>query len=220
MSNSDSLLSTQPAAPVSLRWGIALVLAVWFVLIVALAAAGVFITPLGAPPLPVALAATVPLALFFAGLGLSRPFRDFVAAIDLSLILGVQAWRFGGFAFVVLYVYDLLPGGFALPAGLGDMAIAATAPLILLAVVREPRFVAGKTFAAWNALGILDLVVAVGSGALSATFATGAVGEISMLPMGRFPLVVIPAYFVPILIMLHVAALMPARRAAAALGAS
>lgn len=220
MSNSVSLLSAQPAAPVGLRWAVALVLAAWFVLIVALGAAGAFVTPLGSPPLPIALGATVPLALFFAGLGLSRPFRDFVAAIDLRLILGVQAWRFAGFTFLVLYAYDLLPGAFALPAGLGDIAIAATAPLVLFAVVQQPRFVAGRIFAVWNALGILDLVVAVGSGALSATFASGAVGEITMLPMGRLPLVIVPAYFVPIFIMLHVAALMQARRAAAKRGAS
>jgi len=41
---------------------------------------------------------------------------------DLRFITATQAWRFGGFAFLVLDTYRVLP---AWPAGLGDMAIGA-----------------------------------------------------------------------------------------------
>lgn len=217
MSNTASLLSVQPAVPVGTRWVVTLVLAGWFALVILFGAAGSFVTPPGTPPLPIALGAGVPLALFFAGLGLSRAFRDFVAAIDVRLMLGVQAWRFAGLGFLALYTYDLLPGGFALPAGLGDIAIGVTAPWVLLAVVRQPRFIAGRTFVVWNALGMLDLVVAVGTGTLISVLAGGGGGEVSMIPMAQLPLLLVPVYFVPILLMLHVAALMQARRAAAEL---
>lgn len=215
MSNSVSLVSAQPAVPVGLRWIIAVVLAVWFALVVVLGATGAFVTPPGTPPLPIALGVIVPLAVFFLGLGVSPAFREFVAAIDVRLTLGVQAWRFAGLGFLALATYDFLPGGFALPAGLGDIAIAATAPWLLFAVLRQPRFIAGRTFAVWNALGILDLVVAVGTGTLISVFASGAAGEVTMTPMAQLPLVLIPTYFVPIFVMLHVAALMQARRVAA-----
>jgi len=66
----------------------------------------------------------------------------------------------------------------------------------------------------WNALGILDLIVAVGTGALSSALATGVAGEITTGPMTQLPLVLIPAFLVPIFFMLHAASLMQARRVA------
>ena len=75
-----------------------------------------------------------------------RPFRDFVLAADLRLMTGIQAGRFAGLGFLALYANGVLPGSFALPAGLGDMAIGVTAPWVLLALIRRPGFAAGKTF--------------------------------------------------------------------------
>ena len=217
MSNSVSLPSFQPAAPIGLRWTVVFVLALWFALVVALGGTSAFVRPPGTPPIPIALGFAVPLVVFFVGLGVSRAFREFVSALDVPVMLAVQAWRFAGLGFLALYTYDLLPGGFALPAGLGDMAIAATAPWVLFAVIRRSQFIGSRTFVVWNALGILDLVYAVGVGALTSTLATGAAGEVAMTPMAQLPLVLIPAFFVPILIMLHVSALIQARRVAAEL---
>jgi hypothetical protein len=64
----------------------------------------------------------------------------------------------------------------------------------------------------WNVLGILDLIVAVSIGTLSATLATGAPGEISTAPMSTLPLLMIPAFLVPLFLMLHTAALMQSRQ--------
>ena len=80
-----------------------------------------------------------PSALFFALLRLSQSFRAFVLSLDLRLIAGMQAWRWAGLGFLSLYAHNVLPAVFALPAGLGDMAIGATAPWIILKLVREPR---------------------------------------------------------------------------------
>ena len=80
--------------------------------------------------------------------------------------------------------------------------------------MRRPGFAASKTFVLWNVLGILDLVVAVGIGARSSALATGAAGEISTAPMALLPLVLIPAYSVPIFLMLHATALLQSRQLA------
>ena len=119
-----------------------------------------------------------------------------------------------GLGFIALYAYGVLPGVFAWPAGLGDIAIGVTAPWIAAALIRHPAFAASRVFAIWNGLGLLDLVVAVSTGAYASLSATGAVGEITTRPMAELPLVLIPAYFVPIFIMLHIVALAQARRAA------
>src|SRR5262249_36598097 len=154
---------------------------------------------------------TVPLIVFFAALWLSAAFRKFVTGADLRLLTAIQAWRWAGLSFIGLYVYGVLPGRFAWPAGLGDMAIGLTAPWFTLALVRRPGFAASRRFVIWNLLGILDLVAAVGIAALLATQATGAVGEASVTQMAQLPLLLVPAYLVPVFIMLHLSALLQAR---------
>jgi hypothetical protein len=153
-----------------------------------------------------------PLVLFFASLRLSRSFREFVLSLDLRLIAGMQAWRWAGLGFLSLYAHKVLPAVFALPAGLGDMAIGVTAPWMILALIRQPGFAASGTFIRWNILGILDLVIAISIGTVSTFFATGAPGEISTAPMATLPLLLIPAFLVPLFLMLHTAALMQSRQ--------
>jgi hypothetical protein len=188
-----------------------LVLAVWLALIVTLAANRALTVPPGTPPYPIAIAVLAPFAVFFTAFWLSAGFRSFVSAVDLPLITAVQAWRWAGFAFLTLWAYEVLPGAFAWPAALGDMAIAVTAPWVALTLVRRPAFATSPLFVAWNVFGILDHVVAVSDAAISASLVTGAPGEISVAPMSLLPLALIPALFVPFFDMLHVVALLRAR---------
>lgn len=192
----------------------AAVLAAWFALVVYLGARGAFVTPPGSPPLPILLGVMTPILVFLAAYRMSRSFRDLVLAADLRLLLGIQAWRFAGLGFIALYAHGVLPGLFAWPAGLGDIAIGVTAPWLLVALIRQPGFAASRTFAVWNVLGILDLVVAVGTGVLASGLVGALAGEVTTSPMAQLPLVLVPAYFVPIFVMLHVAALVQARRLA------
>jgi hypothetical protein len=150
--------------------------------------------------------------LFFAWLRLSQSFRDFIFSLDLRLIAAMQAWRWAGLGFLFLYAYKVLPGVFALTAGLGDMAIGLTAPWIILGLVRQPGFAASAGFIRWNWLGILDLTVAVSIGTLSGILATGAPGEITTAPMQTLPLLLVPAFLVPLFLMLHTTALMQSRQ--------
>ncbi|MBI3430676.1 MAG: hypothetical protein HY018_00485 [Hydrogenophilales bacterium] len=158
-----------------------------------------------------------PIIAFLALFRMSRAFRDFVLAIDLPLATAIQAWRFAGFGFLALFTYGVLPGTFAWPAGVGDMAIGLTAPWVALALMRRPSFIGSKLFVAWNLFGILDLVVAVSTGALNSILATGVPGEVTTGPMAQLPLVLIPAYLVPLFLMLHLAALFQARHTAASI---
>jgi hypothetical protein len=203
---------SQPIGSSSIRLSITLALAVWFVLVVSLGGLGAFVSPPRTPPIAIAIAVGAPLLLFFAWLRLSQAFRHFVLSLDLHLIAGMQAWRWAGLGFLSLYAHDVLPAMFALPAGLGDMAVGFAAPWMILGLVHRRGFAASPAFIRWNVLGILDLVVAVSLGALGATLSTGIPGEISTAPMARLPLLLIPAFLVPLFFMLHTAALMQSRQ--------
>jgi hypothetical protein len=172
----------------------------------------VFVAPRGAPPLALLIGLLAPLSLFLLGYWTVRPLREFILSADLRLIVGIQAWRCAGFGFLALYTYGVLPGIFAWPAGLGDMAIGVTAPLVLARLLRQPNFAASKSFVAWNLSGILDLTVAVSIGALVPLLAPNVYGAVTTAPMTQLPLVLIPTYLVPTFLMLHLTALFWARR--------
>lgn len=218
MSNTILSHSHEVQSPVlsSTRLSVALGLAAWFALVLVLAAGEVFVTRAATPPVVLLIAVTAPIIVFVAGLWVSRAFREFVLAADLRLMTAIQAWRIGGFSFLALYTYGILPGYFAWPAGIGDMAIGVTAPWIVVALMRRRSFAASNGFVAWNVFGILDLVVAVSMGAFGPLFfAADVVEPGATAAMAYLPLVLIPAFFVPVFIILHLAALSQARRFAA-----
>ena len=157
-----------------MRTFVSVALAVWLAIVVVVAAVGGFVSSPGAIPLRIVGGVTVPLIVFFALLSMSPAFRGLVRTCDLPLVTAIQAWRFAGFGFLALTAHGVLPGTFSWPAGLGDMAIGITAPWVAVALVRRPSFAASRLFVVWNLLGILDLVVAVSTGALSSILAKGA----------------------------------------------
>ena len=198
----------------NVRSVVAVAMALWFGLVFLLGARGAFVGSADSPPLPIFFGVAIPLAVFFAAYFGWSAFRAFVLGVDLRLAAAMQAWRWAGFGFLALYAHRVLPGLFAFPAGLGDMAIGVTAPWIVLGLIRDPLFATSRRYVVWNILGITDLVVAVTMGTLSSGFLHGLTGNVTTGPMAQLPLVLIPAYFVPFFIMLHVTALSQARRLA------
>jgi hypothetical protein len=198
----------------SVRAIVLIALGLWLGLVFLLGVQGAFVGSPGSPPLPIFLGFAVPLVVFFTAYFGSGAFRVFVLGADLRLLAAVQAWRWAGFNFLSLYAHGILPGLFAFPAGLGDMAIGVTAPWIVLGLIRRPSFATSRRFMIWNILGITDLVVAVSMGAICSGFIHGLTGNVTSGPMAQLPLVIIPAYFVPIFIMLHFTALAQARQLA------
>jgi hypothetical protein len=195
------------------KFTVAVTLILWMGLIFVLGAKGTFDTPAAALPPPLLLGVTGPILIFLGLFWTAGSFRDFVLAADLRLVTGVQAWRFLGFGFLALYAHGLLPGLFAWPAGLGDMAIAMTAPWVVVALVQRPAFAASKGFVTWHLLGLLDFAVALGTGVLASSAALGLGGAVTTDPLGRLPLVLVPCYLVPLFTMLHLTAILQARRA-------
>jgi len=197
---------------IGLSGSVAALFAAWLALVLVLGARGAFVAPPGAPPLGLLIGLLAPLSVFLVGYRTIRPLREFVLSADLRLIVGIQAWRWAGFGFLALYTYGVLPGIFAWPAGLGDMAIGVTAPLVLATLLRRPDFAASKSFVAWNLSGILDLTVAVSIGALIPLLAPNSYGAVTTAPMTQLPLVLVPTFLVPTFLMLHLTALFQARR--------
>ena len=195
------------------RSAVAVAAPIWLAAVLVLGAAGVFVRPAQEPPIPVLLGVIIPFAAFLTALVAWPAFRLTMLSSDPRVLTAMQAWRAAGLVFLALYAEGILPGLFAWPAGLGDMAIGVTAPWVVAALLRNPDFVGSRTFVLWNLFGVLDLFVAVTTGALSSWFAGTGAGTITTAPMARLPLVLIPAFFVPLLLMIHVVALLQARQA-------
>jgi len=186
--------------------------AAWLALVLFLGARGAFVTAGDGPPLGLLIGLVVPLSIFLVGYLAIAPVREFILSVDPRVIVGIQAWRWAGFGFINLYFYKVLPGIFAWPAGLGDMAIGVTAPLMLSALLRRPDFAASKRFVAWNISGILDFAVALTIGAVVPQIAPKLFAAVPMAPMTQLPLILIPAFLVPTFLMLHLTMLFQARR--------
>ncbi|HYN15979.1 MAG TPA: hypothetical protein VES66_09355 [Terriglobales bacterium] len=192
---------------------VGVILALWLAASITASALGVFASESKHSfhaPLPLGLAVLIPLAVFFAWLAVSREFRQFALAVDVRTLTTIQAWRLGGFVFLVLYAHGILPGAFALPAGWGDMVIGATAPLAARYLTRESGRRTG--FIAWQVLGVLDLVMAVSLGVLNSApvrmFGQGVTTE----AMSTLPLSVIPTFAVPLLMIFHLISIAQAWR--------
>jgi hypothetical protein len=152
---------------------------------------------------------TVPLALMALALWRSPALRRAVVGIPLATLVGVHAWRVVGAVFVILYAMGRLPGHFALPAGWGDVAVGLTAPALALALARGVP--GGRAVAiAWTALGLLDLVVAVGMGTgfLAPLLAPGLGSRVPpAAAMAAFPMILVPTFAVPMSVGFHLLAL-------------
>ncbi len=200
--------------PSSVGAVITVALALWLGVVFLIGIHGAFAGPPGSPPLPIFFGVAIPLLVFFVAYYGWSAFRAFVLDADLRLVAAMQAWRWAGLGFLSLYAHGVLPALFAFPAGLGDMAVGVAAPWIVLGLIRQPSFATSRRFVIWNILGIVDLVVAVSTGAICSGFIPGLTGNVTSAPMAQLPLLLIPAYLVPLFIMLHFTALSQARRLA------
>jgi hypothetical protein len=182
------------------------IIAAWFVFALSASAAHVFKQSSAAPPIALGLSVLIPVVVFWIWFRTSAGFRDFALSLDPRVLTIVQSWRIAGFAFVVLYVYGILPGVFANPAGWGDIAIGLTAPWVAMKLA-EPGH--RKGFIVWNALGILDLVVAVTTGTTSRLVHPHGLAADAMTVL---PLSIVPTFLVPLFLILHIIVIAQARR--------
>jgi hypothetical protein len=192
----SSGLPTGYAAPLAVS------LVAWLIVTVALASAGVYQPRPGQLPatLIVLLVAVVGIGIglrLLPGLGgvLRRPAAQ-------PALIGLQVWRIEGLALLVLWAQGSLPAVFALPAGMGDVAIGLSALVLARHTERHGLLVA------WNVMGLVILVTAV---TLVVTASPGALHVFDptppVSPMTAFPLAIIPTFLIPISNALHITSL-------------
>ncbi|MCO1654480.1 hypothetical protein [Pseudonocardia humida] len=181
----------------------------WVVVSGMLGAAGVYRQDASAvrPWLVVAFAGVLGAALLAARLPVVA--RALAVPHAPALLVAPQALRVVGGVFLLVMAVGELPPVFALPAGIGDVAVGVAAVF----VARRLRAGTAGRGAVWfNRLGILDLVVALTIGTVAGLLGA----EPSTAPVGLLPLVLIPTAAVPLALALHVLALARLRDDAAA----
>ncbi len=174
----------------------------WLVAASAAGVSGLVNTP-GQPPFLLIAFVGVPILSGVAAYALSPAFRAWTGRLSLTWIVGLHLWRFVGLGFVLGWVFGKLPGGFAIPEGLGDV-IAAAGALALLPGLR--RGTASRTWLlVWNTFGLVDLVSAIIVGLLYSNGALGVLsrGGVTTERMVLFPVSLIPTFLVPLFILLH-----------------
>jgi hypothetical protein len=185
-----------------LRAGLAFGL--WFLVVVALGATNALGSKNVGPP-GLAAAVMMPvLVLCYTYFAVPSVRTAFLAA-PLWLLIAVNFLRALGVSFIILYAENRLPAPFAPSAGWGDVFTGAAAIPLAWIVLRYGAQ-AKNLILAWNVIGLLDLVFAVGFGATSAPgpiqiFAGPPTTQI----MTTLPWLIIPAFLVPIFVSLHIA---------------
>ncbi|MCX5233368.1 hypothetical protein [Streptomyces sp. NBC_00233] len=187
------------------RIAIGLFLGVWLALAIALSGTDFFL-PDTSRTVPTIATTGIPLVLGAIALFSIPAVWRVLSAIPLSTLIGVQVYRALGLVFVLLWATGWLPPAFALPAGLGDVAVGIAAPWVAHRV-RTGAPNAALIARLWILAGVLDLVLSITLGMLTSP------GPLNLLAKGApnemitsFPLVLIPAFAVPLFLLLHLVA--------------
>jgi hypothetical protein len=199
-----TVLSIGFGATVATRIRIAVGLGIWFVVVVILAAtrALYYERGLGAPGLGLAVA--VPIVTLCAVVARVPSLRQAFYRVPLWLPIGAHTVRVLGVSFVVLYAAGRLPAPFAPAAGWGDIFVGATAPLVAWLAYRRGAN-ARWTVWVWNAIGMADLIAAVGLGVTSSPGPLRLIfAEPSSAIMATLPWLLIPGFLVPLLFAVHI----------------
>jgi len=187
--------------------GVATAIVGWLAADVGLAAAGAFATNHSTLVPVIAFGIAVPIAVGVWMLSRVSAVSDAAGRLSLPWIVGVQTYRVVGAVFLVAWALGLMPAVFALPAGIGDVAIGLAAPFVASRIGRDPSQ-ARRAAVAWNVAGIADLVLAVTLGFLSSPsrFQQLALSQANT-HITRMPFVLVPVFAVPLSVLLHVVAL-------------
>jgi hypothetical protein len=173
-----------------------LILASWSGVVLTAIAAGVFAGGASLRLLPAAQA--IPIAAVAIGYRAWPRFRSYLLTLDLRLVLAAQLWRVIGIAFLFALAFDQLPAGFAVPAGIGDLATGIAALAVVLSL-GNGSLTRGRLYA-FTALGVADFLIANATG-------------LSLEPptLTAWPLVIFPTLMIPFFAVLHLVAVLQSR---------
>jgi len=182
------------------RSAFAVGIAAWFVAAALLGLAGAFASPALPPTVAVGIAVLAPLLFGAAAVARTQAF-----GIPLTTLVAVNMGRMVGAAFLLLHAQGRLPRTFAMSAGWGDIATGVLAIPVLWAIQRRVTGWRWMT-AAWSALGMTDLLAAV---TLAVGSTPGSPLHFIIEPPGTgtlaaFPWVLIPTFFVPLYLLIHI----------------
>ena len=185
-------------------------LTVWYLAVIFLGRLDFFAArPLFAPNIFLAF---ILLAIAIKKLLSSSKLQSFFESVPLNWIMSVQTFRVMGVGFLSLYYMKLLPGEFAIPTGLGDIAIGITAPIVAFLYTLGKSY-SKKIAILWNYAGIFDLLMAITLGMLTYSKPFQFLPtEIPNDPIALFPLIIIPVFAVPLSIILHLFSLRVLRK--------
>ena len=114
--------------------------------------------------------------------------NQYVAALNPRHLIVFHLWRVvAGFTFLYYGSQSLLPERFVINAGYGDLAVGFLVPLILIGRGSAHKYIAFHLF------GLLDFVVAVGTGLTFTLLQVPLMENIA-----AFPIVLIPLFGVPL----------------------
>jgi hypothetical protein len=181
-----------------------IVLAAWAIATTVLASRGFFQPAAEARVPPVGITLIVVLLALALFLSVSSSLRRLLR--NQANLIRLHLWRLEGLVFLVLMFQGRLPALWALPAGLGDVLVGATA----LWVARGLEHPGGKPRAiVWTLFGMADLVVAVALGVMANPGPTQLFHTIPNAELlTQYPLALVPAFLVPLAFTLHVASLL------------
>ena len=199
--------SMEPAGRARTWTLIAVPLLLWLALVWLVSVRGTLVVHPGVYLQPIALAIALPAVIGTFLLTRSERVAQILDATPPIWLIGFQFYRVMGGVFLALYAEGLLPGEFALPAGIGDVLVGVLALALALRVASGGAL--NRTAAyAWNILGVADFVGAVATGFLTSP------GPIQLWAfdhpntlISAYPLVMIPAFAVPLSLILHVLSL-------------
>ena len=176
------------------------VLSLWAMVASVLASRGFFRPQDTESVPPVAINLLGVLTVLFVSLATSTSLRRLLTR--QANLIRLHLWRFEGIVFLVLMARGEMPALWALPAGIGDILVGATAPW----VARHADAPQGRRRAIiWNLLGIADLIVAVGLGIMTNPGPTQVFDTVPTSELvTHFPMALVPTFLVPLAFVLHV----------------
>ncbi|OAI41026.1 hypothetical protein AYO41_05545 [Verrucomicrobia bacterium SCGC AG-212-E04] len=171
-----------------------LALAVWLGLAILLSVLGVW----ERARIPMPLVGLTLIGIVLAIIGVNARVRAWAYSLDPRWLVGIHLVRFVGFLFFVMHSRGELPWAFAVPGGWGDNITAAGAVVLLLAVLPVRSRPSWLALLVWNIFGFLDILFVV-----STAFRLILTEPASMTALLRLPLSMLPAFFVPLIIVSH-----------------
>src|SRR5678815_4016387 len=176
-------------------------LTLWFAAALAFVASGALArAPAFALPASITLLTFATLVVLWG----TAPGRAWSGRLSLAMLAWFHVWRVvPGVAFLVLHAQGALPWGFAVPGGIGDVAVGVVAPLAAWLGTKVDSRSALAGYVALTVLGIVDLANVVRAALILSLHDPASMHLLRQLPLGLLPTFAVPITFAAHALALH-----------------